>query len=245
MRTHGVSPARAGVSPLGGAVLALVAGCAGPAPATIADLRVTAPTGAAEVVPVADEALAIAWTATVTGAVDLTLALVPDQPSNPAVTLATVDAAAGQLRWLVPRPPPAPGTYRLTATATDAAGGAALATAAASAIVVVQGVVFRAAALTFTGADPERDVWLTVTNGQPIDVALELSPPGQAGPRVTVATATIASDLAPVGRVLRFDGTTVDGAPLAGGSYDAHLVVTPPARPTGYQVDGLTIHWTP
>ncbi len=223
--------------------LGLLAACADPAPA-IRDLRLTAPTGAVELVPVPAEGLAIAWTAEVDGDVALALTLVPDRVGDPVVAIATVDAAVGATTWTLPTPAPRAGTYRLRAEA--AAGGRVLATTAASAIVVMQGVEFDAAALTFTGADLDRDVDVTATVGRPIDVELAATPVGATAPRYLLVAASIASDLAPIGRSFRWTGAAQDGAALPAGAYDVALRVAPQARPgTRYEVGGLVVTWTP
>lgn len=228
----------------GGLLVAIFAGaCADPAPA-IHDLRLTAPAGAVELVPVPGEALAIAWTAAVDGEVALALTLVPDRPGDPAVAVATVAAAAGATTWTLPTPAPRAGTYRLRAEAT--AGARALATTTASAIVVMQGVEFDAAALTFTGADLDRDVDVTATVGRPIDVELTATPVGAATPRYLLLAASIASDLAPIGRSFRWTGAAQDGTALPAGAYDVAIRVAPQARPgTHYDVGGLVVTWTP
>ncbi len=223
--------------------LGLLAACADPAPA-IRDLRVTAPSGAVELVPVPGEALAIAWTADVDGEVALAFTLAPDRAGDPVVAVATIDAAAGATTWALPSPAPRAGTYRLRAEAT--AGGRALATASASAIVVMQGVEFDAAALTFTGADLDRDVDVTATVGRPIGVELAATPVGATAPRFLLVTASIASDLAPIGRSFRWTGVAQDGAALPAGAYDVTLRVAPQARPGArYDVGGLVVTWTP
>ncbi|MBP6849456.1 MAG: hypothetical protein KA201_37195, partial [Kofleriaceae bacterium] len=96
--------------------LGLLAACADPAPA-IRDLRVTAPSGAVELVPVPGEALAIAWTADVDGEVALALGLVPDRVGDPTIAMGTVPATVGLLTWALPTPAPRAGTYRVHATA--------------------------------------------------------------------------------------------------------------------------------
>jgi hypothetical protein len=223
--------------------LGLLGACADPAPA-IRDLRLTAPSGAVELVPVPAEGLAVAWTADVDGDVALTLGMVPDRVGDPTIAMATVPATVGLLTWALPTPAPRAGTYRVHATAYG--DGRPLVDASASAIVVMQGVEFDAAALTFTGADLDRDVDVTATVGRPIDVELAATPTGATAPRYLLVTASIASDLAPIGRSFRWTGVAQDGAALPAGAYDVTLRVAPQARPgTRYDVGGLVVTWTP
>ena len=223
----------------------LAAACADPAPTpAIRGLRVTAPSGAVELVPVPGEGLAVAWTAEVDGDVALTLGLVPDRVGDPTIALGTVPATVGRLTWALPTPAPRAGTYRVHATAYG--DGRPLVDASASAIVVMQGVEFDATALTFTGADLDRDVDVTATVGRPIDVELAATPVGATAPRYLLVTASIASDLAPIGRSFRWTGVAQDGTALPAGAYDVSIGVAPQARPgTRYQVGGLVVTWTP
>ncbi|MBL8621615.1 MAG: hypothetical protein JNK64_09935 [Myxococcales bacterium] len=223
----------------------LAAACADPAPTpAIRDLRVTAPSGAVELVPVPAEGLAVAWAADVDGDVELALGLVPDRVGDPTIALGTVPATVGRLTWALPTPAPRAGTYRVHATAYG--DGRPLIDASASAIVVMQGVEFDATALAFTGADLDRDVDVTATVGRPIDVALAATPAGASAPRYLLVTASIASDLAPIGRSFRWTGVAQDGTALPAGAYDVTIDVAPQARPgTRYQVGGLVVTWTP
>jgi hypothetical protein len=92
--------------------LGLLGACADPAPA-IRDLRLTAPSGAVELVPVPAEGLAVAWTADVDGDVALAFTLAPDRAGDPVVAVATIDAAAGTTTGRCPaRPAAAPAARR-------------------------------------------------------------------------------------------------------------------------------------
>ena len=222
--------------------LTLVAACADPDPA-VRGLRLTAPVGTAELVPVPDEALTVAWTAEVDGDPQLALRLVPDA-GGPPLELGSVAARPGALVWRLPAPPPTAGSYRVRAVATG--DGRVLATADASAIVVMQGVWFAATALAFTGADVDRDVELTAILGQQIDLELTATPVGAATPRHVLARATLASDLAPIRHAIRWRGVDLDGVALPAGGYDVTATVAPRARPgTRYQVAGPVVTWTP
>lgn len=224
------------------ACLLALGACADP-PATVTDLRLTAPVGVAELVPMPGEALTVAWTATATGAATLRLALAPGRPGDPEVALGDVDLALGALTWPLPAPAPRAGTFQIVAVAH--AGADVLAERRGSAIVIVQGVEFRDAELTFAAADVERDVWITATLGQPIDVELRATPRGAAAPSYLLATTHIASDLAPIGRVFRWTGAALDDAALPAGSYDVAVTVAPQGRAGTYQAGGLVVHWAP
>lgn len=230
------------------AVLGLVAiaACADDhGPPRVDGLRLTAPVGVVELVPVPDEALAITWRADTDGADDVRLALTlePDRPGDPIVPVADVALADGAATWSLPSPPPRAGTFQLAARAYT--GALELAATRSAAIVLVQGVEFRDRALAFTAADVERDVWITATLGRPIDVALVATPTGAAAPRYPLAHASIASDLAPIGRVFTWTGVDEDGTAIPAGSYAVTVDVTPRDRPVGYTAGGLTVTWTP
>ena len=145
--------------------------------------------------------------------------------------------------WTTRTSAPRAGTFQLVATAR--AGTEVLAEARSTAIVIVQGVEFRDRELAFAGADVERDVWITATLGQPIDVELTATARGAAAPTYLLATTTIASDLAPIGRVFRWTGAARDGAALPAGSYDVAVTVRPRIRAGSYQVGGLVVRWAP
>lgn len=218
---------------------AVLAGCDDGAPAAVRSFRFTAPGPAVEVLPVPGEQLALAWQADVDGDVRATLALRPVTPSGPALALGEAAVADGGATWTVPDPPPRGGLYQLAASLR--AGDDELAAITAPAIVIVQGVEFRDRALAFTGADPERDLWITAATASVLEVELYLAERAD-GPRAVLARSTVASDLAPIGRVFRFTGTTVDGAPIPAGEHLAFLEAR--GRAT-YVRGGLTLTWTP
>ena len=209
------------------------------------ELRLTAPVGVVELVPVPGEALAVTWRADTEGADDvrLALALEPGRVGDPVVPMLDAALVDGAATWTLPSPSPRPGTFQLTARAY--VDDVELATTRSAAIVLVQGVEFRDRALAFTAADVERDVWITATLGLPIDIELVATPAGAATPRHVLARGRIASDLAPIGRVFVWTGTDLDGVALPGGSYDVTVDVTPRDRPVGYTAAGLTVTWTP
>ena len=79
-----------------------------------------------------------------------------------------------------------------------------------------------------------------------IGVELAATPVGATAPRFLLVTASIASDLAPIGRSFRWTGVAQDGAALPAGAYDVTLRVAPQARPGArYDVGGLVVTWTP
>jgi hypothetical protein len=65
-----------------------------------------------------------------------------------------------------------------------------------------------------------------------------------AGPPQILARGSIASDLAPIGRVYRWPTVDVDGAPVEAGTYAVVLAVTS-ADGERYLVDGLEVAWQP
>jgi hypothetical protein len=136
--------------------------------------------------------------------------------------------------------PPRHGTYRVRA---NAVAGAAppLATAWAPAVVVLQGAHFRAERLTFTSADVERGVWIEATVARQISVELVAS---AGGADHVLARTTIASDLAPIGRVFAWTGADLAGVPLGAATYAVALAVTT-ADGLRYRVGGLTVDWQP
>ena len=223
------------------ALLAIVAvaGCGGGA-AEVETFQFTMPGAALEIVPVPGEPVAIAWIAAGDPGVAVDLVLRPRTPPGPDLALGTRALADGGLAWSVPDPAPRAGLYQLRATLRD--GATVLDEVAAPTVVLLQGAEFRDAALTFTGAGTERDLWITVTTASIVEVEVFLA--GPAGLRRVLARATVASDLAPIGRVYPFTGQTVDGAAIPAGTHDAFLEVRPPAH-AAYLRGGLTVTWTP
>ncbi|MBP8805489.1 MAG: hypothetical protein KBG48_06805 [Kofleriaceae bacterium] len=219
---------------------AVAPGCA--APPAVDELRVLSPTAAVEVVPVAGYPLGATWSYAGDPA-EVALTLVPDRAGGATVPLGRTPATAGAATWTVTAPAPRHGTYRLRADAYLTGVAAAAATAWAPAIVLMQGASFRDSTLTFTGADPERDVWVEATVGRPIAIELVARRDG-AGPPQILARGSIASDLAPIGRVYRWPTVDVDGAPVEAGTYAVVLAVTS-ADGERYLVDGLEVAWQP
>lgn len=217
-----------------------IAGCGADDEAAVRSFRFTAPSGAAEIVPVPGRTVAVAWQAEVTGAVQAAIELRPVAPTGAPIALGTVAAEAGAMTWTVPDPAPRGGIYQLAARLVDDGGGA-LDDVRSTAIVVMQGAEFRDATLAFSGADVDRDLWITVTTASVIDVELFLAADA-AAPRQVLARASVASDLAPIGRVFRWSGETVDGAAVPAGDHLAFLEVRGDAT---YVRGGLQVRWTP
>lgn len=207
--------------------------------ARVDEVRVTAPADLVELVPVPGDELTLAWTVRGAGPLTVAATLVPDRVGGPSIAVGRWDADVGGAIWRVPDPPPQHGTYRIRVEV--AADGAILATAEAQAIVVMQGAHFRDSALTFSAADAERDLWIEATVGRPVTVELRADAGADAR---RLFRGTIASDLAPVGRVLRWPAVDLDGAALPAATYAVWLDLTA-ADGERYRVDGLTVTWTP
>lgn len=224
-------------------VLASVAACADDAPtATVRSFRFTAPGAAIEIVPVPTEALRVTWTADSDGAIAVELALVPTRPAGPAIPLGTAAIADGGLTWAVPAAAPRAGLYQLTATLR--AEAVELAAVTASTIVILQGVEFRDPVLAFRGTDLDRDLWITATTASILDVEVYLATAATA-PRQVLARASIASDLAPIGRVFTFTGQTVDGVAIAAGDHLGFIEARARDGAVTYRRDGLALRWEP
>jgi hypothetical protein len=144
----------------------------------------------------------------------------------------------------LPDRPPAD-VYRLRAAVSRGDGdgdGAVLATGEAPGLLIVQGARFREPELTFTADVASRDIWMTTVTATTIRAQLVLR---GAGDDLVISDGTIASDLAPVGRVVTFTGRTVDDRPVPAGDYQAVLVMHARADTVTYEQAGLVIHWQP
>lgn len=223
-------------------VVALLVAACDVAPA-VRTLAVTAPAAPVEVVPVAGEGLSVAWRFDAERAdeIEVTVALAP-VADGAEVPLSAATLAAGAVLWPVPAAPPEPGVYRALVRAT--LDGEVLAEAAAPGLVVMQGVRFRDAELTFTSDPTTRDLWLTTVVASESRALLYLAPTID-GPRRVFADAVIASDLAPVGRVVTFTGAAVDGTAIPPGDHQAFVEVRTRGDSLRYQRGGLLVHWRP
>ncbi len=217
----------------------------GVAPTPVADFVVTAPDGFAELVPTT--AVGIAWQVTASLAYGLELEVVAGTESPKII--ATTDLAPGSLTWDgrdLARVAAPPGNYRLRAVALGPDDGEVdTADGDAAHLIVVQGIRFRDHALTFTVAQPGRDLVLTTVARSPLELDLLLDRDlTTAGDELPLLTATIPGELVPVGRSYPFTGRTADDHPIAGGTY----VVVAELHARGgiiYRVDGPTLTWTP
>ena len=237
------------------AALGPLGGCAlpdDPAP-TLDDLRFTEPADAVELVPVPGNTLRFAWSNDEADAADLQISIgaVPTAGDPVSYWLAQgayPDGAASYQvvappLWVIPvaAPPPA-GVYRLHATAWY--GGDVVADAWATGLLVVQGASFRERELTFTADESDRDIWLTTVTATVARAVVFLADTPD-GPRQVLSDATIASDLAPVGRVITFTGRTIDDVAIPAGTYQAFIEVRAHDGAQRYVMGGLTIHWQP
>lgn len=137
-----------------------------------------------------------------------------------------------------PQTPPA-GVYQLVATVEDE--HEALAADTAAGLLVVRGAWLRDDSLSFRGSDPDRDIWMTTVTASVARVTLTL----WGAETWTVDEGTIASDLAPVGRVVTFTGLDVDGAPIPAGTYLAQLTISDLDGGRALLVDTAVIDWQP
>jgi hypothetical protein len=220
--------------------LALVA-CTDPDP-SLQTFRFTAPGPAIELVPVPGESLAIAWTAEHDGALDVDLELRPTNPPGDPIGLGLASIDDGAFTWPLPADAPRAGLYQLVAGVRD--GERLLDETTSPSIILVQGAEFRDTALTFTGAQTDRDIWIRATLASIIEVEVFLADTSTS-PRHVLARFSVASDLAPIGRVIVFNGTTLDGDPIPAGTHHAFIEILARDGTATYLRDGLTVTWTP
>lgn len=238
------------------AVTLAAAACALPEDAEptpeVTDLRLVEPAAATELVPVPGNTVGFRWTAATAHADDVILAIdvVSTAADQTALWLTGGPIAAGAAQytvvtppvWLLPEgPPPPAGVYRLHATAWH--DGVALADAWAAGLLVVQGASFREHELTFTADPNARDIWMTTVTATVARAVVYLAERFDA-PRLVISDATIASDLAPVGRVVTFTGRTLDDVAIPAGTYQAFVEIEA-MNHQRYIMGGLTVHWTP
>lgn len=111
--------------------------------------------------------------------------------------------------------------------------------------IVVQGVRFPDAALSFTGAQAMRTIGLTVVTLSSVRLTVALDPDEDwSGDELPVVSAEQAGELVPVHRAFAFTGRTTDGAAIPAGRYRLHAIVIVGGT-NGYRVDGPTLDWTP
>ena len=200
------------------AVAALATAACEPAPApAVRAFRVTAPAAAVELVPTPADFVDVVWTYDADDAEHLavTIQAVPTVGETSASWLASALLANGSARYVVPAvnvwvPPlnvvPA-GVYQVLATVY--ADGDVLAESTAPGLLVLQGVEFRDRDLTFTSDVAQRDLWMTTVTATVARATVYLTS-AVGGARQVISQATIASDLAPVGRVITFTGRTIN-----------------------------------
>lgn len=226
-----------------------LAGCASP---EVHAFALTAPAAPVELVPVAGDLLPMAWTydADQADAIDVVIEAVPTTAGQGSTPLAWAPLTAGAATFVVPPdasgvlplPPGIPlGVYQVRGHARD--GADELASALAPGLVIMQGAAFRAADLRFTGADLERDIWMTTVTATVARAVVSLQATG--GARYPISDATIASDLAPVGRVITFTGRTIDDQPIPAGDYAVEVEMHARGNTVTYRRGGLTLHWLP
>jgi hypothetical protein len=221
-------------------VLALVAlaACGDRGGATeIPSFRFTQPEGVGELYPDGVARFDVAWETDAAADRDLQIAMHLDG-TNPAgasydgPTAALVD---GHARWGVGNGPS--GTFRLVAEILD--GDDTLATVAHPGVIIVQGAKLRDAELTLPDGNGERDLWVTVSTASVLVLDLVASPDAVPGTRTSLGRISVASDLAPIGRVFGWD------AALPAGDYTVVAEVSANDDAVRY-TDGMSrVHWTP
>ena len=143
---------------------------------------------------------------------------------------------------VLPLPPPLPpAVYQLVG---HVRGATEVATAIAPGLLVMQGASFRERELTFTADVAARDIWMTTVTATVARATVSLTPVA-GGDALVISDATIASDLAPVGRVITFTGRTVDDAAIPAGDYQAAVEIAARGGTVTYRRGGLLVHWQP
>lgn len=210
------------------------------------DFELTAPDGFAELVPTTT--VEIAWQVTSSSAFGLELDAVA--ADGAPILLDRRALTSGSFAWDgrgADAIPVAPGNYQISASALGPDDGTVATVAGDNAhLVVVQGVRFRDAALTFTGGAGGRELVLTTVTRSPLELTLALDPsPTTAGDELPLLTATIPGELVPTPRSYPFTGRTAADQPIAGGSYVLAALVRARGGTIAYRVDGPTVAWTP
>lgn len=232
-------------------LVVVLAGCGGddgggPPGGPLDDLRVTAPDGFAELGP--GEAADVAWEVTASDAYGLELGVVGDDVAPRMIERRPL--AAGTLRWngvqLDGIRAPA-GNYHVYASALGPDDGAVQTVdGGADHLIVVQGVRFRDATLSFTDADLPGALVLSTVARSPMELTLVLDPDvGTELDEKTLLTASIPGELVPVARSYPFTGLDASGAPIGGGTYTLAAVIRARGGAITYRVDGPTLTWTP
>lgn len=215
---------------------------------------VTAPEAPVELLPIAGESLQITWTFDADDADEVVVAVtaVPTTATGAEQWLGAAGLERRELRYVqppgalfVPPLPPqiAPGVYQLVANALDD-NNDVLAASTAPGLLVMQGVTFRATELTFTADVDRRDLWMTTVTASTARATVVLIGAG-GGPRWVISEGVIASDLAPVGRVVTFTGRTVDDVAIPAGDYTAMAELSARGGTVTYPQPGPLIHWRP
>lgn len=220
----------------------MIAACGDDRGPALREFRFTRPGPALELVPVPDEPVVVAWEADGDGALAVDVTLVPVNPPGRPRVVGTARLDEGGVTGAIGLTPPRAGIYQIAATIRD--GATVIDERTATSIVLVQGAEFRDAAVTFTGGAGDRDLAVTATTASIIGIELYLAA-DVAAPRWVIARGSIASDLAPIGRVYTFTGTTIEGAAIPAGTHGAFLEITTRDGAVRYQRGGLSLTWTP
>ena len=220
-------------------------GADGPPVGPLADFRLLAPDGFAELVP--SRTVDVAWSVT-PAPYGLQLDAL-DRDGRPWM-LDRRSLEPGSLAWDGEDPagePAPPGHYTVRATALGPDDGeAGTFDGGVAHLIVVQGVRFRDQALVYTGADAQRPLVLTTVARSPFELSLFLDRDiGVPDDELPLLDDDVPGELVPVERTYGFSGRTRDGAPVPAGEYVLYARVIARQGTVVYRVNGPTLDWTP
>ncbi|HUQ08419.1 MAG TPA: hypothetical protein VM261_38275 [Kofleriaceae bacterium] len=197
------------------------------------------PGGVTEVYRRGVQPFAVAWDtdATAADALDVVLRLDGTSPAGATYASPPFPLADGAGAWSLDDG--RPGSFRLTAELRDRADGSTLATATHGGIVIAQGIELRDTELTFTAATTERDIWVQTSTASVMVLDLVAIPDTAPTTRVSLGRASVASDLAPVGRVFAWDTA------LPAGTYTIAGDISAAGDSIHYRDGSSRVTWTP
>jgi hypothetical protein len=199
--------------------------------------RFTQPEGIGEIYPDGVARFDVAWETDATADRGLEIELRLEGTNPVGATYAGPRAALvdGHALWGLGAGPS--GTFQLVGDILD--GDDTLATFTSPAIIIVQGAKLRDAELTLPDANGERDLWVTVSTASVLVLELVAVPDANPTARTSLGRISVASDLAPIGRVFAWD------AALAAGDYTVVAEVSANDDAVRY-TDGMSVvHWNP
>lgn len=211
---------------------------------SVDDFRLTSPDGFAELVH--GGTVTVAWTADGSDGASVELEA-RDTERDSVVPLPPANLGDGMIVWDGMSPdgwaaPPA--NYRLFGTAGQVGGcdGDPI-TGGDLHLIVVQGVRLPTAPIAFTGSQATRMITITTVTRSTLPIALALDPNAAVdGDELTIVTATVPGEFAPIARSYPFNGTTSAGVPIPTGDYDLIAAID---GPSPYRVVGPRLTWRP